>query len=393
MNPEGKVKSDRRRSLPSVDRLINEINGLRPDLPVWARTSGARQALSEARKRIVRDDEDGEAGRDAALVERGAALAAELARAHPGRVINATGIVLHTNLGRAPLAPGAARAVEAAARGYTDLELDLASGERGQRTSAVAEKLRLLSGAADALAVNNNAAAVWLVLSTFAAGREVVLTGWVHRRRDHGSRRHDAPALAAAEHPADEEDGARQTGRSEELADHGERTDLRGLELRPGRNARYLQERADCSGQEKAQAEQQLRKAPVSTREDQQPKRHHGAHEEIEAASQRQNRLEYSHRRSLPKRWVSYRTTVARDERKSYRCEMACRVMPFLQRHRWLKNRRIGATRAFPRHKYRGDAWCAPALVLIGVGTETRRSGLERFLLPLARGAEEPDPG
>jgi L-seryl-tRNA(Ser) seleniumtransferase len=176
VNPEGKVKSDRRRSLPSVDRLINEINGLRPDLPVWARTSGARQALSEARKRIVRDDEDGEAGRDAVLVERGAALAAELARAHPGRVINATGIVLHTNLGRAPLAPGAARAVEAAARGYTDLELDLASGERGQRTSAVAEKLRLLSGAADALAVNNNAAAVWLVLSTFAAGREVVVS-------------------------------------------------------------------------------------------------------------------------------------------------------------------------------------------------------------------------
>jgi len=176
VNPEGKVKSDPRRSLPSVDRLINEINGLRPDLPVWARTSGARQALSEARKRIVGDDEDGEAGRDAALVERGAALAAELARAHPGRVINATGIVLHTNLGRAPLAPGAARAVEAAARGYTDLELDLASGERGQRTSAVAEKLRLLSGAADALAVNNNAAAVWLVLSTFAAGREVVVS-------------------------------------------------------------------------------------------------------------------------------------------------------------------------------------------------------------------------
>jgi hypothetical protein len=67
--------------------------------------------------------------------------------------------------------------------------------------------------------------------------------------------------------------------------------------------------------------------------------------------------------------------------------------MPFLQRHRWLENRRIGATPAFPRHKYRGDAWCAPALVLIGVGTETRRSGLERFLLPLARGAEEPDPG
>ena len=176
MNPEGKVKPDRRRSLPSVDKLINQINDLCEDLPVWARAQGARQALSEARERMAGKEGGGEQGQSSSLAARGAALAAELARAHPGRVINATGIVLHTNLGRAPMAPGAARAVEAAARGYTDLELELASGERGQRTAAVVEKLRLLSGAADALAVNNNAAAVWLVLSTLAAGREVIVS-------------------------------------------------------------------------------------------------------------------------------------------------------------------------------------------------------------------------
>jgi L-seryl-tRNA(Ser) seleniumtransferase len=176
VNPEGKVKPDRRRSLPSVDKLINQINDLCEDLPVWARAQGARQALSEARERMAGKEGGGEQGQSSSLAARGAALAAELARAHPGRVINATGIVLHTNLGRAPMAPGAARAVEAAARGYTDLELELASGERGQRTAAVVEKLRLLSGAADALAVNNNAAAVWLVLSTLAAGREVIVS-------------------------------------------------------------------------------------------------------------------------------------------------------------------------------------------------------------------------
>jgi L-seryl-tRNA(Ser) seleniumtransferase len=130
--------------------------------------------LAEARARLTGAAADPEAGAD--LARRGAERAERLARPHPGRVINATGIVLHTNLGRAPLAPGAARAVAEVAQGYSDLELDLASGERGRRDSALARKLRLLTGAADALAVNNNAAAVWLVLATLAAGREVVVS-------------------------------------------------------------------------------------------------------------------------------------------------------------------------------------------------------------------------
>jgi L-seryl-tRNA(Ser) seleniumtransferase len=91
-------------------------------------------------------------------------------------VVNATGVVLHTNLGRAAMAPGAASAAAQAAASYTDLELDLASGGRGQRMAGVARLLRLLSGAEDALVVNNGAAAVLLAASTLARGRQVVVS-------------------------------------------------------------------------------------------------------------------------------------------------------------------------------------------------------------------------
>jgi L-seryl-tRNA(Ser) seleniumtransferase len=91
-------------------------------------------------------------------------------------VVNATGVVLHTNLGRAPLAAGAAEAAAEAASHYTDLELDLGDGRRGDRGASVREMLRLLSGAESALVVNNNAAAVLLIASTFAHGREVLVS-------------------------------------------------------------------------------------------------------------------------------------------------------------------------------------------------------------------------
>jgi L-seryl-tRNA(Ser) seleniumtransferase len=91
-------------------------------------------------------------------------------------VLNATGILVHTNLGRAPLAAGAARSVLAAATGYTDLELDLATGERGSRGAHVEPLLRELSGAEAALVVNNNAGALLLALDTLARGREVVIS-------------------------------------------------------------------------------------------------------------------------------------------------------------------------------------------------------------------------
>jgi L-seryl-tRNA(Ser) seleniumtransferase len=179
MDSSPPVKSDPRRSLPAVDRLANALRGERPDLPAWAVLAAARRVLAAERERLA-----GAAGEKATppvpdpktLIERAAALAAGLALGHPRRVVNATGIVLHTNLGRAPLAAGAVAAGAEAAAAYSDLELDLESGQRGDRLAAVAEKLCLLTEAPAALAVNNNAAALLLALNTLARGREVVVS-------------------------------------------------------------------------------------------------------------------------------------------------------------------------------------------------------------------------
>jgi L-seryl-tRNA(Ser) seleniumtransferase len=90
-------------------------------------------------------------------------------------VVNATGIILHTNLGRAPLAREALESAAAAARGYANLEYDLEAGERGSRYAHVTGLLKDVTGADDSLTVNNCAAAVLLVLDTFAKGREVIV--------------------------------------------------------------------------------------------------------------------------------------------------------------------------------------------------------------------------
>jgi L-seryl-tRNA(Ser) seleniumtransferase len=170
------VKSDLRRALPSVDRLLRELGKRSDAAPAWAQREAAREVLEAERARLTGDTGTPDVASQSALLERAAQRAGQLARSHPSRVLNATGIVLHTNLGRAPLAPGAARAVEQAARSYGDLELDLETGRRGSRTASVERKLRLLSGADDAVVVNNNAAAILLVLATLAQGRAAVVS-------------------------------------------------------------------------------------------------------------------------------------------------------------------------------------------------------------------------
>jgi L-seryl-tRNA(Ser) seleniumtransferase len=92
------------------------------------------------------------------------------------RVINATGVIVHTNLGRAPLADEALARVHEAARGYSNLELDLEDGQRGSRQDHLADLLRRLTGAEAAIVVNNNAAAMLLALAALAEGREVVVS-------------------------------------------------------------------------------------------------------------------------------------------------------------------------------------------------------------------------
>ena len=94
----------------------------------------------------------------------------------PVRLINATGVVIHTNLGRAPLSRAALNAAMEAAAGYSDLEFDLESGKRGSRQAKIGQLLTDVTGAEAGIAVNNNASAVLLVLSALAAGREVIIS-------------------------------------------------------------------------------------------------------------------------------------------------------------------------------------------------------------------------
>jgi L-seryl-tRNA(Ser) seleniumtransferase len=170
----GEKGQDPRRALPATGRVTEQLATAHPELPAWARTAGARTALAAARQALARPKAGVPA--EAELVADAAVRAERLAAGRPGRVINATGVVLHTNLGRAVLAPAAAAAVAEAASHPSDLEFDLGTGARGRRLDAVAEKLALLSGAEAALAVNNNAAAVLLALDSLGRGREVVVS-------------------------------------------------------------------------------------------------------------------------------------------------------------------------------------------------------------------------
>jgi L-seryl-tRNA(Ser) seleniumtransferase len=139
-------------------------------LPRPAAAAAAREALAEAREEIAAGLDPGE------LPARVLAVAARHAAPRLRRAINATGVVLHTNLGRAPLAEAALARVAEVGRGYSNLEYDLDSGARGSRHDHVASVLRRLTGAEDALVVNNNAAAVLLALAALASGREVLVS-------------------------------------------------------------------------------------------------------------------------------------------------------------------------------------------------------------------------
>src|SRR5262249_8694051 len=115
-------------------------------------------------------------GADAAIEAGTAArLAAGTARSLR-RVINATGVIIHTNLGRAPLGRAAAERAASLAEGYTNLEDDLESGSRGHRHVHAQRLIRQVTGAEAALVVNNNAAATLLVLAALAAGREAIIS-------------------------------------------------------------------------------------------------------------------------------------------------------------------------------------------------------------------------
>ena len=168
---------ERLRALPSVSALLEheEVKEWLRGLPRASVVAAMQAAVEAARTAIV----DGDSREPVDLQSLLARAEQELMdRSVPSirRVINATGIVLHTGLGRAPLSDVAVEAIVEGASGYCSLEYDLRTGKRSRRTDHVAEHLISITGAEAATAVNNNAAATLLILRTFAAGREVVVS-------------------------------------------------------------------------------------------------------------------------------------------------------------------------------------------------------------------------
>lgn len=169
------MKKELLRSLPSTDELVRHgplAEAARRSSPALVRAA-ARQAIDDARQGIM----DGARGPASADELAASALAVLTGLLEPKlrRVVNATGTIIHTNIGRAPLA---ARAVEAlaTAAGAVNLEYDLENGARGERDAVVSGLVSRLTGAEEAIVVNNNAAAVLLALNTLAEGREVVVS-------------------------------------------------------------------------------------------------------------------------------------------------------------------------------------------------------------------------
>src|SRR5438094_981761 len=163
------------RSLPSVDRLLSDerVRALANGGESGIATIIARQAIESARQAIAGGSE---APTEDQLVESVLGLAAAAFEPSLRPVINATGVIIHTNLGRAPSSDEAIEAMAAVSRGYSNLEFDLEAGERGSRYTHLESALTRLSGAEAAIAVNNNASALLLTLSALAHDREVIIS-------------------------------------------------------------------------------------------------------------------------------------------------------------------------------------------------------------------------
>jgi L-seryl-tRNA(Ser) seleniumtransferase len=162
------------RTLPSVDKLLNLSESLILEFGRVLTIDALRAALDETRARLQKSG--GEAPDPDTLIARAAQLLRNWTAPTLQPVINATGVIIHTNLGRAPLSRAAIAAMDTAAQGYTNLEYDLPKGKRGSRYDHAEDLLKRLTGAEAALVVNNNASAVLLVLSALARRRRVLIS-------------------------------------------------------------------------------------------------------------------------------------------------------------------------------------------------------------------------
>jgi len=163
------------RALPQIQRLLETTQGqvLVARFSHTATVSALRLVLEQAREGLL---SGAPAPGGAALLEAANTLLHTSAAPHLRRVINATGIILHTNLGRAPLAEAAIEAMRQEAAGYCTLEYDIATGARGSRTANIEPWLQRITGAAAGLAVNNCAAAMLLALTALAQGGDVIVS-------------------------------------------------------------------------------------------------------------------------------------------------------------------------------------------------------------------------
>jgi L-seryl-tRNA(Ser) seleniumtransferase len=158
----------RLRDLPSVDRLLADER--LADAPHELAVGAARTVLDRARETIRAGGQPGP------LVDEVLAEVSSARRPSLRRVLNATGVIVHTNLGRAPLSPAALERVRDVGGSYSNLEYELEAGARGSRQTHLTALLRRLTGADAALVVNNNAAAVLLALAALAEGRDVLVS-------------------------------------------------------------------------------------------------------------------------------------------------------------------------------------------------------------------------
>ncbi|MBI4722534.1 MAG: hypothetical protein HY769_05990 [Candidatus Stahlbacteria bacterium] len=159
---------DKRSKIPSIDSLLRHLKNYPHNLAKetlvevtgkWRKKKvGQGFSLANIEDKIIQETID--------ILERN--------KQTLKKVINATGVILNTNLGRAPLPKEAINGLKDISCGYTNLEIDIDSGERGDRSNLISALLHKLTGAEDSLVVNNNAAAVFLILDTFAKNREVI---------------------------------------------------------------------------------------------------------------------------------------------------------------------------------------------------------------------------
>jgi L-seryl-tRNA(Ser) seleniumtransferase len=166
------------RNLPKIDEMMlrleamNALENISKDI---AKTV-CRLVVEDMRKTILEKDDDTKIPTMDKVLDRTVAALADFYHYRLRRVVNATGIIIHTNLGRAPLCREAVERIAAVSIGYSNLEYDLSEGKRGSRYDHVRNILCALSGAEDAVVVNNNAAAVLLCLNTLASGKEAVVS-------------------------------------------------------------------------------------------------------------------------------------------------------------------------------------------------------------------------